>query len=242
MTADTNTPVLSREFKPLARKSLAERVADELRDLVLLEKLSPGASIPERETAEALGISRTPLRESLRILAAEGLIQIEPNKPPRVADPSLDEIKSLLQVQGALEGLAGALACKNATDKEIDAIRQMETSMRKTSKASKGTDTLAFFQLDMKFHEAIVTASGNSALQATHKNYNGRLWRARFISSRLQVNRAGTLSQHADIVTALEARDANACSDALQKHLATGYDNIKSVFTEHQSEIKDEKH
>ncbi len=234
--------MLNREFKPLDRKSLAERVADELRDLVLLEKLKPGAAIPERETAEALGISRTPLRESLRILAAEGLIEIAPNKPPRVGDPSLDEIKSLLQVQGALEGLAGALACTNATNKEIEAIRQMETAMRESSNAEQGTDSLAFFQLDMKFHEAIVTASGNTALQSTHRTYNGRLWRARFISSRLQVNRAATLSQHADIVSALEARDASACSDALKTHLATGYENIQSVFADHQTELKDEKH
>lgn len=241
MKAEITTPALAREFKPLDRKSLAERVADELRDLVLLEKLNPGAAIPERETAEALGISRTPLRESLRILAAEGLIEIEPNKAPRVANPSLDEIESLLQVQGALEGLAGALACTHATDEEIADIRQMETSMRESSRANRGTDSLEFFQLDMTFHEAIVTASGNTALQSTHRNYNGRLWRARFISSRLQVNRAGTLNQHADIVTALEARNADACSAALQKHLATGYDNIKSVFNDHQTEVTDEK-
>ena len=230
----------SRDFKPLERKSLAERIADELRDLVLLEKLNPGASIPERETAEALGVSRTPLRESLRILASEGLVEIEPNRPPRVANPSLDEIKNLLQVQGALEGLAGALACENATDAEVARIRQVETMMRESSTSNQNADNLAFFQLDMQFHEAIVAASGNAALRDTHRNYNSRLWRARFISSRLQVNRAGTLSQHTDIVEALEARNANACSDALEKHLATGYHNISNVFVSYQSGVNNE--
>ena len=95
----------------IARRSLAEQIADKLRDLVLLEKLKPGSTIPERETADALGVSRTPLRESLRILAAEGLVEILPNKPPVVANPSLAQLKSLLQVQGALEALAGELAC-----------------------------------------------------------------------------------------------------------------------------------
>jgi len=221
------------EFKPLERKSLSERVADEIRNLILLEKLKPGTNIPERETAQGLGVSRTPLRESLRILASDGLVVIEPNRPPRVADPSLAEIKELLQVQGSLEALAGALACENATDAEIDSIESMDQQMQKTSKANQADDLLAFFQLDMNFHEAIVAASGNSALGNTHKTYNARLWRARFISSRLQVNRAGTLGQHADIVEALVNRDAAACSSALQHHLETGYQNIESVFATH---------
>ncbi len=219
------------EIKPLERKSLAERVAAELRDMVLLEKLEPGTAIPERETAEALGISRTPLRESLRILASEGLVEIEPNRPPRVAAPSLNEIKDLLQVQGSLEALAGALACENASDTEIQNIVQMETLMRTSSKEKQPDDALSFFQLDMRFHQAIVAASGNSALLDTHRMYNARLWRARFISSRLQVNRAGTLSQHSDIVSTLKARDASACSNALKAHLDTGFENIKSVYS-----------
>ena len=113
----------------IARRSLAEQIADELRDLVLLEKLAPGSTIPERETADALGVSRTPLRESLRILAAEGLVEILPNKPPVVANPSLPQLKSLLQVQGVLEALAGELACDVANDAELLAIAALERSM-----------------------------------------------------------------------------------------------------------------
>lgn len=230
--ADFSTEdTVDNELKPLERKSLAERVAVELRDMVLLEKLKPGAAIPERETAQALGISRTPLRESLRILAAEGLVEIEPNRPPRVANPSLDKINELLQVQGALEALAGALACQIASDTAIQAIEHMHTRMQQTSKENKPEDALAFFQLDMRFHEAIVAASGNSALLETHRMYNARLWRARFISSRLQVNRAGTLSQHAEIVSSLSARNAEACASALKAHLDTGFNNIKTVYS-----------
>jgi len=109
---------MQSDVRPIDRKSLAERVADELRDLVLLEKLAPGASIPERETAEALGVSRTPLRESLRILAAEGIVDVSPNRPPTVANPTLAELGDLLKVQGALEALAGDLACNKAEDSD----------------------------------------------------------------------------------------------------------------------------
>lgn len=222
------------DFKPLERKSLAEQVAVKLRDLVLLEKLKPGVAIPERETAVALGISRTPLREALRILATEGLVEIEPNRPPLVANPSLKTINELLQVQGTLEALAGSLACANASDADIRNLEHMDAQMRETSANNQPTDALAFFQLDMRFHKAIVAASENTALIDTHQIYNARLWRARFISSRLQVNRAGTLSQHAEIVTTLKSRDAEACAIALKSHLDTGFKNIESVYGNNQ--------
>jgi len=216
----------------LERKSLAERVADELRNLVLLEKLAPGANIPERETAEALGVSRTPLRESLRILAAEGLVDIEPNRPPKVADPSIAELGSLLEVQGALEALAGELACRHANAAAIEKIIDVETTMRSTS---DNAEPLAFFQLDMEFHSLIVAASENEPLINTHQLYNARLWRARFISSRQRVNRPGTLDQHALIVQALKDRDGQACAQALKNHLHAGYLNIESAMAEQQS-------
>jgi len=222
---------MQTDVRPIDRKSLAERVADELRDLVLLEKLAPGASIPERETAEALGVSRTPLRESLRILAAEGIVDVSPNRPPTVANPTLTELGKLLEVQGALEALAGELACKAAADSEIEEIVELEAEMRATSETS---EPLEFFQLDMKFHSLIVSASCNDPLIATHQNYNSRLWRARFISSRRRVNRPGTLQQHSSIAEALTKRDGPACAQALKTHLQAGYKNIGSALKTEQ--------
>lgn len=213
----------------LERKSLAEQIADELRDLILLEKLKPGSAIPERETAEALGVSRTPLRESLRILASEGLVEIAPNRPPLVANPSEEDLKSLLQVQGALEALAGELACFEASDGEIEEIALMEKDMSDTS---DDCDPLEFFQKDMQFHQKIVAASKNKALIDTHKTYNSRLWRARFISSRRRVNRAGTLNQHRDIVVALRDRSPKKAAKALRGHLAAGFLNIRKALKE----------
>ncbi|MEM7259397.1 MAG: GntR family transcriptional regulator [Pseudomonadota bacterium] len=215
-------------LQKLERRSLADRIADELRDLVLLEKLAPGAPIPERETADALGVSRTPLRESLRILASEGLVEIAPNKAPRVANPSIDELRDLLLVQGALEALAGELACDSATDQELDSIAALEANM---VSISDNSDPLVFFQMDMQFHQSIVAAARNETLFDTHQTYNARLWRARFISSRQRVNRSGTLQQHNEIVKALLNRDGSACAAALRNHLQAGYENIKKAVT-----------
>jgi len=236
--ASSNGSSIQSDVQRLERKTLAERVADELRDLVLLEKFAPGANIHERETAQALGVSRTPLRESLRILAAEGLIDIEPNRPPKVANPSIAELGSLLEVQGVLEALAGELACQHADESAISNIVDIEATMRS---ASEKSDPLAFFQLDMKFHSLIVAASANQPLIQTHQLYNARLWRARFISSRQRVNRPGTLEQHALIVQSLTDRNKKACAKALKNHLRAGYLNIESALSHPQSEKESKK-
>ena len=93
------------------RKSLGEETADTLRELILLEKLAPGTSIPERDLAELLGISRTPMREAMRLLETEGLIEYTTTRRPYVANPTFDDICEYLTVISCLEALAGELAC-----------------------------------------------------------------------------------------------------------------------------------
>ena len=95
----------------ILRKRLGDQIADVLRKQILLGELRPGQNIPERETAEALGVSRTPLREALVILDGEGLVLMAPAKSPIIADPSIEDITQLLLVQSALEALAGECAC-----------------------------------------------------------------------------------------------------------------------------------
>lgn len=213
----------------LPRKTLAEQVADELRQLILIERLAPGAAIPERETADALGVSRTPLREALRLLANEGLVEIEASRPPRVANPSFSELEQLFVVLGTLEGLAGELACAAADDQEIARIADIAAT---TEAMSDDGEPLDFFESDMAFHDAIVAAAHNPPLAETHATYNRRLWRARFVSSRRRPNRPRTLSQHRQIVEALTARDPRKASRALRQHLSTALTNIAKAASD----------
>lgn len=219
----TTAPLLSR------RKSLAEEAAETLRTLILLEKLEPGAPIPERDLAEALGVSRTPLREAMRTLESEGLVEYSETRRPRVAAPSLEELAHDLSVLGALEGLAGEQACARAQKSEIDAVATLCRKMLETSDTSPA---LEFFETDMQFHCAIVQASHNPSLIQTHRQYNARLWRARFISSRQRPNRPRTLDQHQEIASALVARDAVGSAAALREHLQTALTNISDAFEE----------
>ncbi|THH38214.1 GntR family transcriptional regulator [Aliishimia ponticola] len=233
-TAWTNELRNFAELKP--RKSLAADAADHLREFILLGKLAPGMPVRERDLAEAFGISRTPLKEALRILESEGLIDYGPTRRPVVADPSLDEINDWLRVQGALEALAGELACEVASDAQIARIDALNTSIKEARDAE---GQLAAFRRDMDFHGAIVEASGNRALLETHATYNARLWRVRFLSSQRVASRDITRREHLDIVNALKARDAAAARRALTQHLRTAEINIAAAIAEAKAETED---
>ena len=207
------------EIKPSQRRSLSEDTADKLRELILLEKLPPGMHIPERDLAEVLGISRTPMREALRILESEGLVDHTPTRRSRVANPSVDELAQSMKVLATLEGLA----CMHATDAQITAIAALNQRMVAKSEAMSSID---FFKTDMDFHTSIVAASANAALVDTHAKYNARLWRARFLSSRRKLGRATTLQQHQDITTALQERDVAGASRAMRDHIETAIENL----------------
>lgn len=219
--------ILSEGAHVPERRSLSREAADALRELILLEKLAPGTPVPERDLAEGLGISRTPLKDALRILELEGLIEYSPTRRPRVADPSLDEIAQNIEVLGALEGLAGDLACQVATDDDITAIAALEAEMQAASATLSG---LEFFHLDMAFHRRIVEVAGNEPLLRTHGQYNARLWRARFLSSRQTDRRDNTLAEHASITDALRARDSRRTAREMRKHLGSTIRNLKHIW------------
>jgi len=222
-----------KEFASLApRRSLAMEAAENLREFILLGKLAPGMPVRERDLAEAFGVSRTPLKEALRILEAEGLIEYGPTRRPHVADPSLVKIHEWLKVQGALEALGGELCCANATDQHIDEIERLNNTLVDLRKTNRSLET---FRCDMQFHSAIIAGSGNQALMETHQTYNARLWRVRYLSSERKTGLVTTQQQHQDIVAALKERDAVAVAAALSGHLRTAEENISAVLAQEPS-------
>ncbi len=221
--------LLDEEAKVAPRRSLSAEAADALRELILLEKLAPGTPVPERDLAAGLGISRTPLKEAMRMLEDEGLIQYSPSRRPSVADPTLEQISDNLTVLAALESLGGGLACLRATDEEIESAGGLCDRMREHSETAP---PLEFFRWDMDFHAGIVAAARNAPLIETHRQYNARSWRARFISSRMRTGRRKTLDQHENIAAAFRARDVRATRRAMRIHLETAVTNIARAQSE----------
>ena len=210
-------------------QTLAERLAGALRNRILLGELEPGQNIPERETSAELNASRTPLREALRILANEGLVEIRPARSPVVANPSAEELGQLFSVMRVLEALAGELTCFSATDADLDGLAAIHD---KLSQIDPTMDPLRFFNTDMAYHTQIVALSRNAPLVKTHRDYNARLWRARFLTSRVYRDRERILHEHGEILAGLRARDTRWTSAVMDAHLRTANGKIVEIYAQ----------
>lgn len=206
---------------------LAEQIAAQLRRDILRGKLAPGASVKERDNAAELGVSRTPMREAIRILATEGLVRLRPSRSPIVAQLDFKEVKDQTQVLVALEKLSAELACVHATKTDINAIAKILARMEKHFDTM---DPLDMFEIDMSFHAAIARASHNDALAETHQSFMQRLWRARYLSAVQRRNRDRVVTQHGQIVDALRNRDAKAAVAAIDTHLRNMAEDIRAVI------------
>ena len=195
---------------------LAQQVAARLRDLIIQDQLVPGEWIREQAIADKLRVSRTPLREALKMLELEGLIKIVPNRGALVTELTVEEVKEKLEVLAVLESLAGKLACRNATDSELAEIRALHYEMLACFSRE---NRLEYFKLNQRIHLAIVAASGNKTLIETHARINAQLYRVRF-QSNLQNELWGTaVDEHEEMLVALEARDNEALGLCLLNHL-----------------------
>ena len=214
------------EYRLRPEPPLAQRVATELRDLIVQDELKPGERIRERELAERLAVSRTPLREALKGLAAEGLVELSPNRGATVANPEPRAIRDLLEVLGGIEGLAGELAATRAGDAEIAEIRALHHEMLA---AYARKDRLAYFKINQAIHGAIVSAAANPALQDVHRRLNARLYRVRYRSNLRDTRWHTAIDEHDSILEALEARDAKRLAAIMRAHLGSTWAKVSEL-------------
>lgn len=213
----------------MADQVLAEDIAARLRRGILCGKFPPGASIKERDNAAEMGVSRTPMREAIRVLAREGLVVLRHSRSPIVANPSFKEISDAVDVLLALENLANTLACRNANDEDLEKISCIH---EKIAAEYDQLDPLELFEIDMAFHSAIAQATHNETLVKAYRTLLERLWRARFLSARQRRNRDRVVSHHSAILDALKNRDETAAQAAVNQHLGNLAADIRPVIEE----------
>ncbi|PXA96185.1 GntR family transcriptional regulator [Nostoc sp. 3335mG] len=218
--------------------SLHDEILAGLRRYLIEGSLPDGARIPERLLCETMGVSRTPLREALKVLASEGLVELLPNRGARVRAFTEKDIRELFEVMGGLEALAGRLACEHITDAELAEVEQLHYDMYASYMRR---DLPSYFALNQKIHLAIVAAARNAVLTATYTNFSSRLQRVRYNANRENhKDRWGeAMREHEQILDALQRRAGLELSDILFRHLQNKRVAAVRYLDDHPSDAGD---
>lgn len=208
----------------LTRRSLHDELADHLRDLIQAGGIKPGEKVPEKDLCERFGVSRTPLREALKVLASEGIVTLTPNRGASVTALTEQDLDDFFPVLGALEALSGEIACQHITDQEIAAITDIHNEM--VEHYNNG-DLNPYFRCNRAIHSAIMDATRNAVLQSTHKTLAARIMAARYMANMTPNRWARAVEEHEDILDALQKRDGTRLSFLLKDHLANKLATVK---------------
>ncbi|MCK0207708.1 GntR family transcriptional regulator [Starkeya koreensis] len=197
------------------RSPLHDDVVGRLRQMIIRCELAPGERFTEHTLVEKFGVSRTPLREALKILASEGLVEMRPHRGSSVAPISIEEISQTFAVLGALEEMAGPLICDRVSNVDIarlDAIKDEMSSRR------DATDRNSYFELNVAFHQSMIALGGNVVLSATYNQLFGKLQRARYLVNDDRNRWSESAREHDWIMEALRQRDGAELSKRLKEH------------------------
>lgn len=211
-----NPTLLDDNPSDMASSTLPTVVAHQLREMITEGALSPGAKMNERALCDQLGVSRTPLREAFRLLAAEGLVQLQPNRGAQVVALSEQDVRESFEVIGALEAIAGQAACLRATDAEIAEIRALTFEMM-ASHARQ--DLPAYYRANRQIHDCISQAGHNSLLTRLYETQNLRIQHLRFQSNENREKWDQAMHEHKEMVEALTARDGARLAAIMHTHL-----------------------
>lgn len=200
----------------IPRATLHEQVANRLRQMLVEGAITPGAKLNERELCETLHVSRTPLREAIKMLAAEGLVELVPNRGAIAVALDEEDVRHTFEVMAGLEAMSGELAAQRITDAEIAEIRALHFEMLA---AYTRRDLSAYYRLNAQIHAAINAAAKNPVLSTTYDRMNARLQALRFRSNQHGEKWANAMKEHEQMVDALARRDAAALRAVLSVHL-----------------------
>jgi len=215
----------------IIRRSLHDELIDRLREMIVMGDLEPGTKVPEQALAIKFGVSRTPLREALKVLASEGLITLTPNKGATISALTLEDLEEAFPIMGALEALAGELACRRITDEEIANLHRLHDQMIAHYQAEEMPE---YFRCNQEIHNQILKAADNATLSSMYAGLSGQVRRARYVANISTHRWAQAVAEHEEIITALAARDGARLSEILKRHLINKFETVKETIRAEQ--------
>ena len=211
----------------IERVPLHEEVTNRLRDMIVSLRLPPGERIQEMEVAQLLGVSRTPVREAIKVLTAEGLVELLPLRGAIVKAFSAKDARDMLEVIALVETYAGERACQ-ADPARIEAILEMHQEMKLFFEARQ---RLEYFSLNQRIHEALIALADNDTLSMTHATLSKRMRSLRYSGNSTPENWSAAMAEHDQMMAALAARDGPALARIMGEHIRNTWPRIKDVVS-----------
>jgi DNA-binding GntR family transcriptional regulator len=219
-------PPADGDLSPRLRRGVVDDLAAAIQTRIVTGEIAPGTRLRQEQLAAEYELSRTPIREALRKLQAEGTVELVPNQGAVVRGPTVRDVREGYEVRAELEGMAAALAATWITDEHLGELREAEELFRRAIEAGPpgpvdGPHEDAWVRANDQFHEAVQAAAGNERLRRTirdlHKTFPRSLtWGALQADSRLM---AENVEQHHAVLAAIERRDADAARAAMRGHV-----------------------
>jgi DNA-binding GntR family transcriptional regulator len=211
----------------IPRQTLHQHVGARLRRLIVEGQVAPGAKLNERELCEQLQVSRTPLREAIKMLAAEGLVELRSHRGAVAAELSPQDVVDTFEVIAGLEGQAGELAAERIGDAERAEIQALHFEM--LAAHARG-DLPGYYRLNAQIHDLINAAARNPVLTQTYRTLNARLQALRFRSNFDAAKWARAVREHEQMIRLLASRDGPALRALLIKHLQHKRDAVLDLM------------
>lgn len=214
---------LHGSIAPLDRRSLHDDLVERIRTMIIEGDLAPATRIHEGQLGKALGVSRTPLREALKFLASEGLVELVPRRGAMVRKLTAGDVRDMLDVLCVLEARAGRLACRKASAAQIASVRRLHDEMMGFYRDG---NRLEYYRRNQAIHSALAALSGNALLASLHQVIQARLKRIRFIGNDEPAKWADAVCEHVGMIDALEARDEGRLAAVIERHLAETWTRV----------------
>jgi DNA-binding GntR family transcriptional regulator len=212
----------------LSQPALYEQVAERLRSRIYAHELVPGTWVDEQKLAEEYGISRTPMREALKVLASEGLVQLKPRRGCYVTELSEEDLDEIFPVMALLEGRVAFEATAKATDKNVTTLEAIHNRLEKSAKQN---NIDGFFEANQDFHKALQELAGNRWLQKAIDDLRIVVRLTRRDSLRLDGRVTQSLEEHRAILAAIQKGDANEAGRLMHDHLLSGREALAKLHT-----------
>lgn len=215
------------EVLEISRLTLHDQVITRLRAMLIEGRIAPGAKLNERELCEQLRVSRTPLREAIKLLAAEGLVDLIPNRGAVAVRLTEADVLHTFEMLGVLEATAGELAARRISKEELAELRALHYEMLACYERH---DLPGYYELNAKIHNAINAAAHNPVLISTYHSINARVQSLRFRTNQDATKWRHAIEEHEQMMHALSNRDAAAMRTILSQHLQRKRDLVLELL------------